>query len=160
MKQWDGKIVPTVSVDDVDHMVCEHYADSIKPLAKFKLYPNKDSAKMKVKISKNVTSVGGVNLTQFPVNSNIATTGHKLQGMTKDALIVYSWNYTFTNWIYVVLSRVRTLSGLYLCKKLDETKELLCDEDLLREEERLADIELRFLMTVKFVHWASSDTAH
>ena len=43
---------------------------------------------------------------------------------------------------------------------MDETKEFLCDEDLLREEERLADIELRFLMTVTFVHWASSDTAH
>ena len=41
-KEWDGKIIPTVSVNDVDYMVCQHYADSITPLAKFKLYPNKD----------------------------------------------------------------------------------------------------------------------
>ena len=58
MKQLDEKIIPTISVDDVDYMVCEHYADSIKPLAKFKLYPNKDSAKMKVKISKTLLLLG------------------------------------------------------------------------------------------------------
>ena len=48
---------------------------------------------------------------QFGVK-NIATTGHQLQGMSKDQLIVSSWNYSSKNWIYVVLSRVRTLSGL------------------------------------------------
>ena len=54
---------------------------------------------------------------QFPVNSSDAITGHKLQGLTKDNLIVYSWNKS-TGWIYVVLSRVRTLSGLYLVRRL------------------------------------------
>ena len=76
--------------------------------------------------------------------------------MTKNSLIVHAWNYTFTNWIYVVLSRVRTLDGLYLCEKLDETQLFECDEDLLREEKRLAEIEARFLMTVEFVHWLSN----
>ena len=32
--------------------------------------------------------LGNVRVTQIPVNSNIATTGHKLQGMSKDTLIV------------------------------------------------------------------------
>ena len=45
------------------------------------------------------------------VNCNIAATGHKLQGTLKDSLIIGSWNYTFENWIYVVLSTVRTLKG-------------------------------------------------
>ena len=121
MKEWDGKLVPTVSVDDVEYMICQHYEDSVTPLAKFKLFPEKESAKINMKILGNMASIGGINVTQFPVNSNIATTGHKLQGMTKDSLIVHAWNYTFTNWIYVVLSRVRTLDGLYLCEKLDET---------------------------------------
>jgi len=44
-------------------------------------------------------------------------TGNKLQGLTKDSVIVYSLNRN-TNWIYVVLSRVRTLKGLYLMKRL------------------------------------------
>ena len=56
-------------------------------------------------------------LLQLPVNASDAITGHKLQGLTKDRLIVYSWNKS-TNWIYVVLSRVRTLSGLYLVQSL------------------------------------------
>ena len=134
MKEWDGRFIPTVSVDDVEYMICQHYEDSITPLAKFKLFPEKESAKINLKILGNMASIGGINVTQFPVNSNIATTGHKLQGMTKDSLIVHAWNYTFTNWIYVVLSRVRTLDGLYLCEKLDKTQFFECDEDLLREE--------------------------
>ena len=56
-------------------------------------------------------------ITQIPVNSSDAITGHKLQGLTKDQLIVYSWN-RCTSWIYVVLSRVRTLEGLFLLKGL------------------------------------------
>ena len=156
MKEWYEKFIPSVSVDDVEYMICQHYDDSITPLAGFKLFPEKESAKVNLKILGNMAFIGGINMTQFPVNSNIATTGHKLQGMTKDSLIVHAWNYTFTNWIYVVLSRVRTLDGLYLCEKLDETKLFECDEDLLREEKRLAEIEARFLMTVEFVHWLSN----
>mmetsp|Transcript_179 Transcript_179/g.273 ORF Transcript_179/g.273 Transcript_179/m.273 type:complete len:102 (+) Transcript_179:1-306(+) len=56
-------------------------------------------------------------VTQIPVNASDAITGHKLQGLTKDNVIVFSWSNS-TNWIYVVLSRVRTLSGLYLFQKL------------------------------------------
>jgi hypothetical protein len=61
---------------------------------------------------------------QIPANSNDATTGHKLQGMSKDVVIVSSWPTgglagMFKNWEYVVLSRVQTLSGLYLVKPID-----------------------------------------
>ena len=63
-------------------------------------------------------------MTQFPVNLNDATTGHKLQGMSKDVVIVTSWPKGgtakwFKNWEYVVLSRVRKLSGLYLLEAID-----------------------------------------
>ncbi len=64
---------------------------------------------------------------QIPANSNHATTGHKLQGMSKDAIIVSSWPTgslaaMFKNWEYVILSCVRTLSGLYLAKPIDMDK--------------------------------------
>jgi hypothetical protein len=64
---------------------------------------------------------------QIPANSNDAATGHKLQGMSKDLLIVSSWPTgglaaMFKNREYVVLSRVRTLSGLYLVKPIDMGK--------------------------------------
>ena len=79
--------------------------------------------------------------------------------MTKDSLSVNSWNYTFTNWVYVVLSRVCTLAGLFLCKKLDENRSFLVDEDLLQEEEHLARLEESFLHNVEFTHWDEVNSA-
>ena len=54
---------------------------------------------------------------QFPIISNTATTGHKLQGCSLDAILVNDWCYK-ANWVYVVLSRVKTLGGLYLRQEL------------------------------------------
>lgn len=66
-------------------------------------------------------------MTQFPINLNDATTGHKLQGMSKDVVIITSWpkgglSALFKNWEYVVLSRVRTIEGLYLFEPIDLEK--------------------------------------
>jgi hypothetical protein len=64
---------------------------------------------------------------QIPANSNDATMGHKLQGTSKDVIVITSWPNgglaaMFKNWEYVVLSRVRTLSGLYLVEPIDMEK--------------------------------------
>jgi hypothetical protein len=59
---------------------------------------------------------------QIPANTNNASTGPKLQGVSKDVIIVTSWPTGFKNWEYVVLSRARTLSGLYLVKPIDMNK--------------------------------------
>ncbi len=66
-------------------------------------------------------------MNQIPANLNNGTTGHKLQGMSKDVIIVSSWPTggllkIFKNWEYVVLSRVCTLSGLYLVDPIDMEK--------------------------------------
>ena len=84
-------------------------------------------------------------VTQIPVKSNIATTGHKLQGMSKDTLIVNSWSYQFSNWIYVVLSRVRTLSDLYLCRRLDLHRPFIVPVKLISFEARMKQEEPHFL---------------
>ena len=55
--------------------------------------------------------------TQLPILINNATTGHKLQGKTIEKLFVHNWSYTH-NWAYVVLSRVKTIKGLYLRKEI------------------------------------------
>ena len=55
--------------------------------------------------------------TQLPLVVNNATTGHKLQGATINSLFVHCWRYD-KNWACVVLSRVRTLEGLYLREPL------------------------------------------
>jgi hypothetical protein len=58
-------------------------------------------------------------LTQFPVLVNHASTGHKLQGQTKQNLCISSWSYS-KNWPYVQLSRVTALIGLFLRDPLKE----------------------------------------
>ncbi len=47
--------------------------------------------------------------------------------MSKDVIVVMAWPTgglaaTFKNWEYVILSRVRTLSGLYLVEPIDMEK--------------------------------------
>ena len=58
---------------------------------------------------------------QVPFLINNATTGHKLQGLGLDQLFVHEWRYV-TNWPYVILSRVRTIAGLYLRLPLSKDK--------------------------------------
>jgi len=60
---------------------------------------------------------------QFPLISNGVTTGHVLQGCALERLAVFEFFYG-SNWVYVTLSRVRTMSGLYLSAPLstDVTK--------------------------------------
>ena len=58
---------------------------------------------------------------QFPVNVANARTVHKLQGRSIDNLVISTWNYT-GNWVYVVLSRCRTLNGIFLRKPLLKTR--------------------------------------
>ncbi len=64
---------------------------------------------------------------QNTANINDATTGHKLQGMSKDVIVVSSWPTgglatMFKKWEFVVLFHVRTLSGLYLVEPIDMDK--------------------------------------
>ena len=85
-----------------------------------------------------------LSINQFPVILNTATTGHKLQGLTKQSLFVNDWHYA-DNWIYVVLSRVTTVKGLFLETELDATKDysvspkLLAHEQWLRNTKTLRD---------------------
>ena len=149
-KNWDGKKVNTVSVNDVQWLHLEHWPKQPRNASRFfKIKPRNFSSKMEFPISQFDDdlrlTIGNVSFTQFPINSNIATTGHKLQGMSKDALIVNSWNYSFANWIYVVLSRVRTLSGLYLCSPLDMNKPFKVPEKLMQFEARMNLREKKFL---------------
>jgi hypothetical protein len=63
----------------------------------------------------------GCRFKQFPLNIANARTIHKLQGRSIDNLVISTWDYT-DNWIYVALSRVKTLSGLFLRTELDHSK--------------------------------------
>ena len=80
---------------------------------------------------------------QFPIHVNNATTGHKLQGSSLDSLMISSWSYT-QNWPYVMLSRIRTLNGLYLHQPLKyqggkQGKDYTAPPELLHMQEFFKD---------------------
>ena len=86
----------------------------------------------------------------LPVNIATACTGHKLQGRSKDTLIITSWpqfknNVVFQNWEYVVLSRVRTLNGLFLLKPLDMQKNYEPTYELTKYMKRAKKAEANLL---------------
>ncbi len=78
---------------------------------KFKLEPEQCSPKLSAKCYSTSSKKDECccKMKQIPANSNDATTGHKLQGMSKDVIAIMSWRTgglaaMFKNWEYVVLS--------------------------------------------------------
>jgi hypothetical protein len=88
-------------------------------------------------------------ITQFPVNNDLATSGHKLQGMTKQNLIVSQLNYSTPNWVYVVLSRVTSLNGLFLLQPIKENFNPQPSKVLQNEWKRQRDQELELLLFLR-----------
>ncbi len=82
---WNGFKVFTVEAADVDCIVCERYKKNYnKPTRIFHLPTRSFEVSVKfplggnkfLKFSKSI-------ITQFPINNDLAATGHKLQGKTK-----------------------------------------------------------------------------
>jgi hypothetical protein len=119
----DGDIpVAAVRVSQVDHVVLWHTNSRIQP-ATFSLQPKRQTFKAQI-LKPRTLRVGGseretlqMKATQLPLLINNATTGHKLQGTGVDAIFVHNWSYV-TNWVYVMLSHVRTHAGLFARQKL------------------------------------------
>jgi ATP-dependent exoDNAse (exonuclease V) alpha subunit len=115
---WSGYKVLTMTANQVECNLCKK--DCSEEVF-FTLLASTSKVAVRLKLHDMPEKKYSLHITQFPLNNNIAMTGHKLQGMTKENIIV--WNFTnLENWVYVVLSRVRTLVGLYLMKPLDPKK--------------------------------------
>ena len=100
--------------------------------------------KKKCKLGDN--NIFSVTIIQFPCTLAYFITGHKVQGQSLNSVILGTLSpihqYGTTGWIYVILSRVRTLSGLFLLTKLctDVTK-YKPRLNVMREMSRLREIE-------------------
>jgi hypothetical protein len=156
-KNWDGRKVNTVTSDQVEWLKFQHWPEPPPDIPRFfKLKTKKFNTVVKelpIPGTSGVTiDIGNVIMHQFPVNSNIATTGHKLQGMSKDILIVSEWG-TFPNWIYVVLSRVRKLAGLFILKKINSEKlePFRVPKELIDFEQQMREVERDFICATDLV---------
>ena len=131
----DGYFVNAVHASDIEYIKCK-FVDS-KHSGEFQLKPEKRVFNVQVPFvdpEKRIDQKLQINQVSIILNS--ATTGHKLQGQTKHSLIASDWYYG-NNWVYVVLSRVKTIKGLFLREELDRTKDFSVDTRLLRHEQWL-----------------------
>ena len=116
--------IPSVSSLHIDYITLIHENKKVQP-NKFNIYPKEHSFECKLLLPPDMQQTGKdtelfhMKATQFQIIINNATTGHKLQGSGVENLFVHNWYYV-TNWVYVILSRVKKKSGLFLRKKLDK----------------------------------------
>jgi hypothetical protein len=126
---------------------------SLSNTRQFKMEPEKKAVSVNVKTHPRAFTKVRVHcqMTQFFVSLADVTTGHKLQGMTKDVLIIMSWPQPglFTNWEYTVLLRVWTLKGLYLFQEIDMDKSFAPSPELKAYFQRARKMEKLFLQRRK-----------
>jgi hypothetical protein len=120
----DGIEIDSVFVSDISHVVLKHSSGAQKNNT-FQMVPKKHAfvanhPKPEILCAAN----------QIPVISNNATTGHKLQGSSKDNIFIGHFKHGLKNWCCVVLSRVRTRQGLFLMEPLDPLENFDADPKL------------------------------
>jgi hypothetical protein len=114
-----GCWVNAISIEFVEYIEVE-WQDCDQFVGKFRLNSEKHTFRVHYPISEfglNMRIQTSIELQYLPVIINHATTGHKLQGKTVNSLVISQWS-NVKNWAYVVLSRVKTLAGLFLTKPL------------------------------------------
>ena len=115
---WNGFKVRTVEAIDVEYILCEHsQKNQNDPPKTFKLPSRLFQVTVKFPLgdNKKFFTMEKSRIEQFPINNDLATTGHKLQGMTKRFLIISSINYSTPNWVYVVCQELLHWMVYFLC---------------------------------------------
>jgi hypothetical protein len=133
-----GFWVNAVNVDDVEFLELEWH-DSTRFQGKFRIAAKLSNYVVSFPVSEQGTTVRiktNIGLTQFPVVVNCATTGHKLQGKSMDSLVISEWS-NVKNWAYVVISRVRTLKGLFFLSPIPKKYDFKPRPQYLEMMERL-----------------------
>jgi len=119
----NGFYVHSVFASQIERLECEHTGSKYTGI--FCVEPSKKTCCIQMPnplLDGSDTRIRqSIYMTQIPLIRNLATTGHKLQGQTKEAIIVSDYYYG-SNWVYVVLSRVTTRAGLFLRKPINKNK--------------------------------------
>jgi len=108
---------------DVDHVCLRHTNKQVQP-QDFIVSPKEfcfqasilKPSVLQCKGSPNQERIHMIGM-QLPIVVIHAKTGHKLQVLGVNNILVNSWCYQ-ANWPYVMLSRVRTYNGLFMSRKL------------------------------------------
>ena len=147
------RFVHAVYADEVQCFILKHCLGGWKdktvysslPDGCFPLVPTKHS--VREKINGTYTSIS---VCQLQCVSALVLTGHKIQGQSMDSVILGDLQPRFKHgqqgWLYVILSRVRTLKGLYTLVELDLNMSAYKPRlDVMEEMSRLEKIEVETL---------------
>ena len=135
--QVHGFWVYAIDIDDVDYLLLE-WSDCLFQ-GTFKVTAQSGTFVCRfpiVEMGRKIMLKPRIKLQHFPVILNHGTTGHKLQGRTMAELVIAEWS-NMVNWVYVVVSRVRTLKGLFLFKKIPENDNFAPPQNYLDMMDRL-----------------------
>jgi hypothetical protein len=151
--------VHAVYANDVHCIVFKHKLEAWSATASFPSLPA--GCFPITTISKTVNLIGRdgrkrVKITQFPCVLSSVLTGHKVQGISVDSIMIGSMSSHHRNgatgWLYVVLSRVRRLQGLFLLEPLEsDPRKYKPRRDVMDEMTRfrcLQDSTLRRLLQI------------
>jgi len=122
---FDGYWVNAIAVDNVQSMLVDFTESSFS--GTFALEPLKQYFNLPSRLTPTLAPSGSaikINITQFPVSVNYATTVHKLQGKSRKNLFLLEWAPNTRNWAYVALSRVCSSEGLFLKSKIPDSLEM------------------------------------
>ena len=106
---FDQRLVHTISVLDIEYIVC---GTIVKDKSERQKYFNYTQRNILLPLEWNIDKIQhkvGVTIILFDMNSNKATTGHKLQGASLNRMVVRSWEYG------------RSLIDIFICEKLNYT---------------------------------------
>lgn len=148
-----NRFVHSVYASEVKCLVYKH---CLRGLSEERPYPSLPSGCFPVvpaKFSSNQKIKGNcisISTCQFPCVSALVLTGHRVQGQTMNSIILGDISNSYKKgeqgWLYVLLSRVRTLSGLFTLFKLDlDLSAYKPRKDIMKEMARLEDIETETL---------------
>jgi hypothetical protein len=105
------------------------------PPGVFPLFPTSSYVRIKIPTNRFARVV----VESFPLSPMFSCTGHKTQAKTMPSLIIGNVSGVGPGWLYVVLSRTRSLGGIYLAEivKLQDLQKAGPSADQLAEIKRL-----------------------
>ena len=148
----NGYWVHSINISQVDYIVLE-WTGGIRT-GTFRVKPKRNRFRVTypvLMLDRKMTIKTSMDITYFPIHINHATTGHKLQGKSLLQLVIAEWKRA-SNWVYVVLSRVTRLEGLYLTKRIPEGVDFSPDPSYSSMMERLR--------ASKLVQWNETEDLH
>ena len=133
-----GKWIYGIDMENVEYIILKWHDSRFHGTFKVKPQQSKFNVKFPIdEIGFKSTRIScSINMTVLPVVLNHATTGHKLQGKSVNELVIAEWS-AVKNWAYVVLSRVRTLDGLYLLNEIPRNIDFSPNTEYIAMMERL-----------------------